>query len=92
MIDVNTRESQKISDKWKQNVKHIIFQSGRSIYFPTYPPPTLIDLSNPFINASKTASIKVFSLLLQSPPQSRINIFVISEIFATFLKIVLNCF
>jgi hypothetical protein len=44
--NVNTRESQQIGHKWIQNVKHVIFEPERDIYFSIYPPPTLIHCRN----------------------------------------------
>jgi hypothetical protein len=37
----------------QMDIKHVIFQHGKSIYFSTYPPPTLIHLSHRFTSASK---------------------------------------
>jgi hypothetical protein len=51
-----TRESYHIGHKWIQNVKHVIFEPGRSNYFSTYPPSTLIHLSHRFTSSSKPAA------------------------------------
>jgi hypothetical protein len=62
-VDVNQvkkRKSQKIGHKWIWNIKHVIFEPWKNIYFSTYPPPILIHFSHRFTSASKPAAYKSF--------------------------------
>jgi hypothetical protein len=62
----------------------MIFEPGKkNIYFSTYPPPTLIHLSQ----CVETRSIEVFCLLSQAHLHRRFNLLVISEIFATKVEV-----
>jgi hypothetical protein len=45
-------------------IKYVIFEPGKNIYFSTYPPPTLVHLSQCFTSASKPAALKSFDCRL----------------------------
>jgi hypothetical protein len=47
----------------QMDIKHVIFEPGKNIYFSTYL-PTLIHLFHPFTSASKPCSIEVFDCCL----------------------------
>jgi hypothetical protein len=46
------------------NVKHVIFEPGKNIYFLTYPPSTLVHMPHRFTSASKPATQKSFDCYL----------------------------
>jgi hypothetical protein len=46
------------------DIKHAIFEPGKSIYFSTYPPPTFIHMSHHFTSALKPTAQKSFDCCL----------------------------
>jgi hypothetical protein len=48
----------------KKNIKHVIFEPGKNIYFSTYPPPTLIHMAHRFTSALRPAAQKFLTVIL----------------------------